>query len=135
MCILTVVMLMQTILVYTPEDVARRLRVSEETVRREIRARHLTAQRVGKQYRIASSDLKTYLGEARFEEWFLRGNDLRDAVGSGGLSENEAITFAEQAVRQVRNSKPNPEPGRPAPSKSEIRAHLTALRQARASRV
>jgi excisionase family DNA binding protein len=134
-CIMTVVMLMRNVLVYTPEDVARRLRVSEETVRREIRARHLSAQRIGKQYRIASSDLKSYLGEARFEEWFVQGNDLREAIGSGGLSEQEAIAFAEQAVRQVRESRPNPEPGRQEPTKSEVRAHLKAARQARATRV
>jgi excisionase family DNA binding protein len=128
-------MLMRNALVYTPEDVARRLRVSEETVRREIRARHLSAQRVGKQYRIASSDLKNYLGEARFEEWFIRGNDLRDAIGSGGLPENEAIAFAEQAVRQVRGTRANLGPGRPEPTKAEVRAHLKIARQARASRV
>ncbi|NJK43649.1 MAG: helix-turn-helix domain-containing protein [Pleurocapsa sp. SU_196_0] len=112
---------------------ARRLRVSEETVRREIRAQHLNAQRIGKQYRIASSDLKAYLGESRFEEWFLRDNDLRDAIGSGGLPENEALALAEQAVRSVRDARPDPAPGRLAPSKTQVRAHLKAMRAARAS--
>jgi excisionase family DNA binding protein len=58
---MTVVMLMRETKIYSPEDVARRLRVSEETVRREIRAHHLGAQRIGKQDRIAPSDLKAYL--------------------------------------------------------------------------
>jgi excisionase family DNA binding protein len=131
---MTVVMLVRDAIVYTPEDVARRLRVSEETVRREIRAQHLSAQRIGKQYRISSSDLVSYLGEARFEEWFMRENDLRDAIGSGGLPEDEAIAFAERAVREVRDLRPDPLPGQKAPSPREVRAHLKAQREARAAR-
>lgn len=131
---MTVVMPMRETTIYSPEDVARRLRVSEETVRREIRAQHLGAQRIGKQYRIASSDLKAYLGDARFEEWFMRSNDLREAIGSGGLPENEAHALAERVVREVRSVLPDPKPGLPAPSPAEVRAHLKAGRAARAAR-
>ena len=131
---MTAAMPMRDATIYSPEQVARRLRVSEKTVRREIRAQHLGAQRIGKQYRIASSDLKTYLGESRFKEWFVRDHDLRDAIGSGGLPENDAITFSERIVREVRDVKPVPAPsGRAAPSVSDVRAHLKAMRQARAA--
>jgi excisionase family DNA binding protein len=128
------VMLMQELTVYTPEDVARRLRVSEETVRREIRGQQLPAQRIGKQYRIAASDLKAYLGEARFTEWFLQDFALHQAIGSGGLPEAQAHTLAEQAVRQVRAERPIPAQGQTAPDKATVKAHLKATRQARAQR-
>ena len=132
---MTVVMPMRDAAIYSPEEVARRLKVSEETVRREIRAQHLGAQRIGKQYRIASSDLKSYLGELRFEEWFVRDHDLHDAIGSGGLPENEAMTLSERAVREVRDSRTMPAlSGRTAPSANEVRAHLKTMRQARAAR-
>lgn len=131
---MTVVMPMRDAAIYSPEEVARRLKVSEETVRREIRAQHLGAQRIGKQYRIASSDLKIYLGESRFEEWFVRDNDLRDAIGSGGLLEDEAIAVGERIVREVRASRPVPaQGGRIAPSVIDVRAHLKTMRQARAA--
>jgi excisionase family DNA binding protein len=128
------VMLMQEMTIFTPEDVARRLRVSEETVRREIRGNHLNAQRIGKQYRISAGDLKAYLGDARFTEWFLQANDLRDAIGSGGLPEAEAIALADKAVRQVREERPAPAAGQKAPTKAEIQAHLKTVRQAREKR-
>ncbi len=132
---MTVVMPMRDAAIYSPEEVARRLKVSEETVRREIRAQHLGAQRIGKQYRIASSDLKTYLGESRFEEWFVRDHDLRDAIGSGNLPEDEAIALSERMTREVRALKPVPaQSGRVAPSVSDVKTHLKAMRQARAAR-
>ena len=95
-------MLMTETLAYTPEEVALRLRVSEETVRREIRAKHLGALQVGKQYRIAPSDLIAYLGEHRYKEWFGQREDLRAVIGSGGLEEVEAHELAARAVRAVR---------------------------------
>jgi excisionase family DNA binding protein len=95
-------MLMTETLAYTPEEVALRLRVSEETVRREIRAKHLSALQVGKQYRIAPSDLIAYLGKRRYEEWFGPREDLRAVIGSGGLEEAEAHELAARAVRAVR---------------------------------
>lgn len=132
---MNVVMSMRDAAIYSPEEVARRLKVSEETVRREIRAQHLGAQRIGKQYRIASSDLRTYLGESRFEEWFVRDNDLRDTIGSGGLPEDEAIALSERIVREVRDARPLAAPsGHAAPDASEVRAHLKAMRQTRAAR-
>ncbi len=128
------VMLMQEMTIYTPEDVARRLRVSEETVRREIRGNHLNAQRIGKQYRISAGDLKDYLGDERFTEWFLQTEHLRLAIGSGGLPEAQAIALAQKAVRQVRETRPAPALSGKAPSKAEVQAHLKTVRQAREKR-
>ncbi len=108
--------------VYTPEEVAKTLRISEETVRREIRANHLGAQRIGKQYRIASSDLVAYLGEARFLEWFAWREDFRKLVGSGGLPEAEAVAIAEKLVREAREAAPLPARGLPQPSVAEVQA-------------
>ena len=97
-------MLMTEIVAYKPEEVALRLRVSEETVRREIRLKHLGALLVGKQYRIAPSDLIAYLGEDRYNEWFGLREDLRAAIGSGDLDEDEARDLATRAVKAVRAS-------------------------------
>ncbi len=97
-------MLMTDIVAYKPEEVALRLRVSEETVRREIRSKHLGALLVGKQYRIAPSDLIAYLGEDRYNEWFGLRDDLRAAIGSGDLDEDEARDFATRAIKTVRAS-------------------------------
>jgi excisionase family DNA binding protein len=120
--------------VYSPEEVARRLRVSEETVRREIRAATLGAQRVGKQYRIAPSDLIAYLGVERYREWFTNGLALNDVIGVGGLDDAEAQAIAEREVRAVRVAQPEPRAGRPAPAPATVRAHLKARRAARAVR-
>ena len=97
-------MLMTEIIAYKPEEVALRLRVSEETVRREIRLKHLGALLIGKQYRIAPSDLIAYLGEHRYNEWFGLREDLRAAIGSGELEEDEARELAARAVRAIRES-------------------------------
>ena len=97
-------MLMSEIVAYKPEEVALRLRVSEETVRREIRLKHLGALLVGKQYRIAPSDLIAYLGEDRYNEWFGSREDLRAAIGSGQLGDDKARDIATRAVRAVRAS-------------------------------
>ncbi len=110
--------------VYTPEEVAKTLRISEETVRREIRANHLGAQRIGKQYRIAPSDLVAYLGEARFIEWFAWRTEFRSLIGAGGLPEVEAHKIAERAVKQVRAEAPVPSSGLPEPSLEEVRQKL-----------
>jgi excisionase family DNA binding protein len=99
---LCVVMLMNEVLAYTPEEIALRLRVSEETVRREIRAKHLGALQVGKQYRVAPSDLIAYLGKQRYEEWFGPREDLKAVIGSGGLPEDEAQELAVRAVKAIR---------------------------------
>jgi chromosome partitioning protein len=48
----------------TPDEVARQLRVSPETVRRYIREGNLPAQKVGGQYRINSGDLAAFIGAA-----------------------------------------------------------------------
>lgn len=48
---------MQTL---TLKEVAEVLKVSEDTVTRIIKARKLSAAKIGKQWRIAESDLNTY---------------------------------------------------------------------------
>lgn len=47
---------------YSPDEVAELLDVHVRTVRRFIRDGKLKASRVGKQYRVASSDLSEFLG-------------------------------------------------------------------------
>lgn len=49
----------------TPADVARRLRVSVKTVRRELDRSHLIGHRIGSQWRIAPADLADYLAARR----------------------------------------------------------------------
>ena len=46
---------------YTLQQVATLLQVSERTIMRLIKTRRLPAVRVGRQYRIAKSDLQDYL--------------------------------------------------------------------------
>lgn len=48
--------------VYTIEEVAKILKVSEETVRRLIASGELDARRVGRQYRITRAALDKFLG-------------------------------------------------------------------------
>ena len=52
--------------VYTPTEVAQILRVSEETIRREIRRDQLRALQVERQYHITPADLVAWLGKARY---------------------------------------------------------------------
>ncbi len=47
-------------------EVARRLGVSEKTIRRQIADGELSAYRVGRQLRISEEDLMAYLAHARF---------------------------------------------------------------------
>jgi excisionase family DNA binding protein len=49
----------------TPGDVARRLRVSVKTVRRELDRGHLIGHRIGSQWRISPADLAGYLAARR----------------------------------------------------------------------
>jgi excisionase family DNA binding protein len=46
---------------YTPAEVARSLRVSAATISRVIHSGKLKAYRVGNQWRIAASDLRSYI--------------------------------------------------------------------------
>jgi excisionase family DNA binding protein len=101
-------MMEQAHLVYSPAEVARLLRVNEETVRREIRRGHLGALRVGNQYRSTISDLAKWLGEERFIELFSPLGVLSELIGKGGLSETQAIQVASKTVKQVRKKTPLP---------------------------
>lgn len=73
-------------IVYTPGEVARVLRVNEETVRRAIRTDKLSALRVGDQYRLSPTDLARWIGMDRYLELFSPLEDARQVFGSGGLT-------------------------------------------------
>ena len=90
--------------VFTPAEVARVLRVDEETVRREIRRGRLGAVQVGRQYRLTSSDLMGWLGQVRFVELFTPYKALTSLLGSGNLDEIEAEKTALELTRRVRNT-------------------------------
>ena len=89
--------------VYTPSEVARVLRINEETVRRAIRTRKLTALHVGDQYRLSASDLGKWIGMDRYLELFNPLEDARAALGLGGLNDADADALALEAVRAVRS--------------------------------
>jgi excisionase family DNA binding protein len=57
-------------IVYTTTEIAQRLRVSEESVRREIRRGQLQAMQIGRLYRATSGDLIAWLGEVRYNQLF-----------------------------------------------------------------
>jgi putative molybdopterin biosynthesis protein len=57
-------MLMTQEEVYTIEEVAKILKVSEETVRRLIASGDLDARRVGRQYRITRESINKFLGRS-----------------------------------------------------------------------
>jgi excisionase family DNA binding protein len=46
--------------VLTIQEVATQLKVSEDTILRQIKANKLSAAKIGKQWRIAESDLNTF---------------------------------------------------------------------------
>jgi excisionase family DNA binding protein len=111
--------------VYSPAEVARLLRVNEETVRREIRRGHLRALRVGNQYRSTVSDLAKWLGEERFAELFSPLGVLSELIGQGNLSEVQATRVAQQAVAKVREKTPVTKKGlAKAPTAAQVRKRL-----------
>ena len=63
--------------IYSPSEVAQVLRINEETVRRAIRNKQLTALRIGDQYRLSPTDLGQWIGMDRYLELF---RPLEDAV-------------------------------------------------------
>jgi excisionase family DNA binding protein len=89
---------------YSPSEVARVLRINEETVRRAIRTNKLSALHVGDQYRLTPTDLGQWIGMDRYLELFRPLEDARRALGSGGLDEDEAYEIALGAVRAIRAS-------------------------------
>jgi excisionase family DNA binding protein len=52
--------------IYSPSEVAQVLRINEETVRRAIRNKQLTALRIGDQYRLSPTDLGHWIGMDRY---------------------------------------------------------------------
>lgn len=108
--------------IYTSAEVAIALRVSEESVRREIRRGVLTAARIGNQYRLTANDLAAWLGEARYLELFSPLGPLGALIGLGGLEEDEAHALALKAVREVCKAKPRTPSGVKAPTPAEIKA-------------
>jgi len=88
--------------VFTPREVARTLRIDEETVRREIRRGRLEALQIGRQYRITSGDLVRWLGKDRFLELFAPIEALTSMIGAGGLDEAEAHELASKLVQRAR---------------------------------
>ncbi len=108
--------------VYTPAEVARVLRVSEESIRREIRRGILNAARVGSQYRVTSNDLSTWLGATHYRDLFNPLGAISELIGTGTLEEDEATRVAIEIIAKTRATQPTPIPtGRTAPSPDEMR--------------
>jgi excisionase family DNA binding protein len=108
--------------IYTSAEVASALRVSEESVRREIRRGRLTAARIGNQYRLTANDLAAWLGESRYRELFSPLGPLGALIGLGGLEEDAAHTLALNAVSEVRQASPRTASGVKAPTPAEVKA-------------
>lgn len=108
-------------MVYTPGEVARVLRINEETVRRAIRTGKLSALHIGDQYRLSPTDLGKWIGMDRYLELFSPLEDARQVFGTGGLSDDEADALALEAVRIVRAASARLVEG-PAPKRSSARA-------------
>jgi len=108
-------------IVYSPGEVARVLRINEETVRRAIRTQKLSALHVGDQYRLSPTDLGKWIGMDRYLELFSPLEDARQVFGSGGLSDDEAHALALEAVHAVRAASARLIEG-PAPKRVPARA-------------
>jgi excisionase family DNA binding protein len=80
---------------YSPDEVAALLGLHVRTVRRFIREGRLKAARVGKQYRIADSDLRTLVGANRGKEHAGSQNRRRRILASTTV-DIDAIGQAEQ---------------------------------------
>lgn len=91
-------------IIYNPSEVAQVLRINEETVRRAIRNKQLTALRIGDQYRLSPSDLSTWIGMERYLELFHPLEDAVRVIGMGGLNDAQAEALALEAVHAVRAS-------------------------------
>ena len=100
--------------IFTPQEVARALRVSSETIRRKIVSGELHALEVGgkerKQYRIFSQDLVQWLGQERASVLFgfsRAVNELQAAWAN--VSDAEFDATLEEAIQHARDSRPTPE--------------------------
>ena len=68
-------------LFYTPEEIARALKVSPETVRLRLRRGELEGMRFGRSWRIPRKEALRLLGEETLEE--LAGGSVKAGAGSG----------------------------------------------------
>ena len=100
--------------IFTPQEVARALRVSSETIRRKIVSGELHALEVGgkerKQYRIFSQDLVQWLGQERASVLFgfsRAVNELQAAWAN--VSDAEFDATLEEAIQHARDTRPTPE--------------------------
>ncbi len=115
-------------IVYSPSEVARVLRINEETVRRAIRTHKLSALHVGDQYRLSPSDLGKWIGMDRYLELFNPLEDAHRVFGSGGLEDTEAEALALEAVHSVRASSIRFTQG-PAPKRTARKMKSSSRRQ------
>jgi excisionase family DNA binding protein len=115
--------------IYTSAEIARALRVSEESVRREIRRGALTAARIGNQYRLTANDLAAWLGESRYRELFSPLGPLSALIGFGGLEDDAAHALALKAVKEVNRARPHTASGMTAPSPAEVKARRQSQRR------
>jgi excisionase family DNA binding protein len=115
--------------IYTSAEVANALRVSEESVRREIRRGTLSAARIGNQSRLTANDLAGWLGESRYRELFSPLGPLSALIGFGGLEDDEAHKLVAKAVSEVRKATPRSASGVTAPSPADVKARHQRQRQ------
>jgi excisionase family DNA binding protein len=100
--------------VFTIAEVAKALRVSDETIRRKIEAGEITAIEVTskprKTYRILYQDLMAWLGQDKTEALFKRGeafDEFRTLFADMTEAEQEALIS--EAVSWVKAKKPKRE--------------------------
>lgn len=112
--------------VFTVSEVARALRISDETVRRKIEAGKLTALEVSskprKTYRLLFSDLTAWLGAEQAKAIFGVGqalDEVREQLLQ--LPESQRLQIIEEAVAWAKAERKVPEPTGKTPSQEEIR--------------
>lgn len=116
--------------VYTTAEIAAILRVSEESVRREIRRGVLGAARIGSQYRVTTRDLSDWLGASHYHDLFSPLGPLSEIIGTGTLEEHAASETASRLVAKARAERPAPSrTNRVAPSPDEVRQRREARQQ------
>lgn len=112
--------------VFTVSEVAKALRISDETVRRKIEAGELAAlevtSRPRKTYRLLFRDLAAWLGPEQAGAIFGVGASL-DEVRARlmQLPEPERMQVVEEAVAWVKAGRKKPEPTGKTPTPAEVR--------------
>lgn len=100
---------------FTVAEVARALRVSDETIRRKIGMGELEAIEVSsgvrKQYRILYRDLVAWMGADKARALFGLGEGLEEfRTFFLSIPEPERSKLIEQAIGWARSQRPQPEP-------------------------